>query len=73
MSFLLGQLQEVVFTLTAFTCLYINKVIVGKYTKSTRGLPLSTYALKGRGGDKFPIRFHCVLHAKGRGRGPDSM
>ena len=33
-----------------------------------RGLPLITYAPRGRGGVKPPIHFYCVLHAK-RGEG----
>ena len=37
------------------------------------GLPLITYAPRGRGGVKAPIHFHCVLHAKRGGGGPDSM
>ena len=38
------------------------------------GLPLITYAARGRGrGVKSPIHFHCVLHAKRGGGDPDSM
>ena len=37
------------------------------------GLPFSTYAPRGGGGFKSPIHFHCVLHAKRGGGGPDSM
>ena len=33
-----------------------------------RGLPLITYAPRGRGGVKSRIHFHCVLHAE-RGEG----
>ena len=29
--------------------------------------------LGGLGGVKPPIHFHCILHAKRRGGGPDSM
>ena len=38
-----------------------------------RGLPLITYAPRGRGGVKSPIHFHCVLYAKRGGGGPKSM
>ena len=38
-----------------------------------RGLPLITYAPRERGGVKSPIHFHCVLHAKRGGGGPNSM
>ena len=38
-----------------------------------RGLPLITYAPRGRGGVKPPIHFYCVLHAKRGGGGPESM
>ena len=38
-----------------------------------RGLPFSTYAPRGGGGFNSPIHFHCVLHAKRGGGGPDSM
>ena len=41
-----------------------------------RGLPLITYAPRGRGGGvKPPIHFYCVLHAKVGGGGgvPNSM
>ena len=38
------------------------------------GLPLGTYAPRGWVGRvKPPIHFHCVLHAKREGGGPDSM
>ena len=38
-----------------------------------RGLPFSMYASRGSGGVKSPLHFHCVLHAKMGGGGPDSM
>ena len=40
------------------------------------GLPLITYAHRGRGGGggvKPPIHFYCVLHAKRGGGGANSM
>ena len=39
------------------------------------GLPLITYAPRGRGGVMSLIHFHCLLHAKKRGGGGglDSM
>ena len=46
----------------------------GRFTQLIRGLPLITYAPRGRGGGvKPPIHFYCVLHAKRGGGGPDSM
>ena len=40
-------------------------------TFDLRGLPLITYAPRGRGGGevKPPIHFYCVLHAKWGGEG----
>ena len=45
----------------------------GTKTLFYRGLPLSTYATRGGGAFKSSIHFHCVLHAKRGGGGPDSM
>ena len=42
-------------------------------TTCNGGLPLITYAPRGRGGVKPPIQFYCVLHAKRGGGGPNSM
>ena len=56
-----------------YRCNFLNVkhelLILIKYI-CNRGLPLITY---GRGGVKFQIHFHCVLHAKRGGGGPDSM
>ena len=57
----------------------ISGVVLNPYNVGNEylgGLPLITYAYKGRGGVKSPLHFHYVLvllDAKiGRG-GPDSM
>ena len=31
------------------------------------------YAPRGKGGVNSPMQFHCALHAKREGGGPDSM
>ena len=44
------------------------------YINTIGGLPLNTYAPRGRGGGvKTPIHFHCTLHAKSRVGSPKRL
>ena len=52
----------------------VEMSVTGKTTHFLyRGIPLITYAPRGREGVKPPIHFYCVLHAKRGEGGPDSM
>ena len=51
-------------------CFNVEKSVL----KTAWGIPFSTYTPRGRGGGvKRLIHFHCILHAKKGGGGPDSM